>query len=169
MKLILRDKSSSVVDAWREAFSDDAEVDISWGDIFEKRAQAIISPANSYGWMNGGIDYYYTLFFGAQLQDRLQAKIIEFFKGELPVGEAIILHTGSKEIPLLISCPTMRLPDNVAHTQNAYLAFKAGLWLAKENGVESVLSPGMCTLTGGMSAINCAKQMKKAWDEIITH
>ena len=75
------------------------------------------------------------------MQQRLQALINKDYNGELLVGEAAIIKTLSandspakftdpklnkgKLIKYLISAPTMRVPMDVNHTVNAYLAFSA--------------------------------------------
>jgi O-acetyl-ADP-ribose deacetylase (regulator of RNase III) len=90
----------------------------------------VVSPANSFGFMDGGIDWRYSERFGWQLMERLQQVIKgEDYFGELLVGQAIILETNDemKKIPYLISAPTMRVPLDVSNSPNAYLAFKATL------------------------------------------
>jgi O-acetyl-ADP-ribose deacetylase (regulator of RNase III) len=86
---------------------------------------------------------------------------------------ATIIETGDTAIKYLISCPTMRIPENVSKTVNAYLAFRAGLIeiikfnQSNKNKISSVLCPGLGTLTGNISPVNCARQMKYAYDLII--
>ncbi len=47
----------------------------------------------------------------------------------LKIGQAIIMETNDpdQQIKYLISAPTMRVPENVENTPNAYLAFRATL------------------------------------------
>jgi O-acetyl-ADP-ribose deacetylase (regulator of RNase III) len=148
-------------------------VDVSLGDIFDIQADAIISPANSFGFMDGGIDLAYSEYFGRELQDTLQNIIREDFYGELPVGAAAIVATKHAKIKYLISCPTMRVPENVSNTVNAHLAFRAGLITAvnfnKSGNAEiaGILCPGLGTLTGNLSPENCARQMRYAYDAVI--
>ena len=75
------------------------------------------------------------------MQDRLQTLINVDYDGELLVGQAAIIKTLSpkdstkkfkdpkfnegKLIKYLISAPTMRVPMDVIHSVNAYLAFRA--------------------------------------------
>ena len=67
----------------------------------------------------------------------------------------------------------MRVPMDVSKTINAYLAFRASLIeidkFNKDNDekITSVLCPGLGTLTGGISPLNCAVQMNYAYDSII--
>jgi O-acetyl-ADP-ribose deacetylase (regulator of RNase III) len=53
-------------------FGEHANVEVGFGDIFEATADSIVSPANSFGYMDGGIDAAYLARFGAGLQSRLQ-------------------------------------------------------------------------------------------------
>src|SRR5690242_13595251 len=121
----LRDIDGDIVQAWKEHFKDVENVQVSKGDIFAMTADAIVSPANSFGYMDGGIDLVYVRRFGWELQDRLQAHLRDQHDGELPVGQASIVETLDPAIPYMVSAPTMRIPMNVSTTINAYLAFRA--------------------------------------------
>jgi O-acetyl-ADP-ribose deacetylase (regulator of RNase III) len=173
VKIFLRDLSEPIIDAWCTVFDDYSDVEISCGDILDLKADAIISPANSFGFMDGGIDFAYSRYFGWDLQRRLQKLIRDEYYGELPVGNAVILETKNEEIRHLISAPTMRVPQDISGTLNVYLAFRAALIEVKEfnkennNKIKSVLCPGLGTLTGAMLPMDCAIQMKKAYDSIL--
>jgi O-acetyl-ADP-ribose deacetylase (regulator of RNase III) len=136
----------------------------SVGDIFglNKGFDAIVSPANSFGWMDGGIDLAYVNYFGGSLEHDLQRKIDAEFDGELLVGQAAVVETGYHRIPLMISAPTMRVPHSIVGTMNVYLAFRAVLLAARKNSIESILSPCLGTLTGGMPALESAQQINVA-------
>src|SRR4051812_6138881 len=170
VQLYLRDRSPEVVAAWREHFEGAPHVDISEGDIFRggPAADAIVSPANSFGYMDGGIDAVYLQRFGREMVGRLQTLIKAAWDGELPVGCAAIVETGDREIPYLVSAPTMRVPTDVSETVNAYLAFRAALLAVREANkrrpgmIRSVLCPGLCTFYGQMSADKSARQMRFA-------
>src|SRR6516165_8416263 len=90
---LLRDISADVVRAWKKHFEGMDAVQVSAGDIFELKADAIVSPANSFGYMDGGIDLVYLRRFGWELQNRLQLHLREEHDGELPVGQATIVGT----------------------------------------------------------------------------
>jgi O-acetyl-ADP-ribose deacetylase (regulator of RNase III) len=170
LTIYLRNLNPSVCYAWQEAFAGVAGVDIAHDDIFAMRADAVVSPANSFGFMDGGIDLLYSQFFGTQLQDRLQEIIRKDFDGELPVGMAVVLETRHEAIPYLVSAPTMRVPQNAAYTANAYLAFKAALYAISRHNqiapqkIRTVLCPGLATGIGEMPAAVCARQMRMAYD-----
>jgi O-acetyl-ADP-ribose deacetylase (regulator of RNase III) len=84
--------------------------------------------------------------------------------------KAIILETGDKRVPWLISAPTMRVPMdfNIGTSVNAYLAMKAILIKAKNHpAINSIVIPGLCTGTGKMNPTVAARQMRAAFNEVI--
>lgn len=169
----LRDINAPLVAAWSKYFAEVPQVRPSTGDIFGVQADAIISPANCFGFMDGGIDRVYSLRFGWQLQERLQRLLREEHEGELPIGMAVLLGTGDPELPYLISAPTMRAPANVSNTLNAYLAFRAALRIIQKHNalfpgaIKSVICPGLGTATGEMPVEICAKQMHAAYVQVV--
>jgi O-acetyl-ADP-ribose deacetylase (regulator of RNase III) len=172
--LKLRDLNSAMVLAWRKAFAGCEGVEVSGGDIFGERADAIVSPANSFGYMDGGIDLVYSQFFGWDLQTRLQERLRDEHHGELPVGSALVIETRHAEIPWLVSAPTMRIPMAVPDTVNAWLAFRATLRAVQAHNaanprkpIQSLLCPGLCTAVGRMPPERSARQMRHAWDIVM--
>lgn len=182
----LRDLSATLVGAWHEAFAGVEGVTISQGDIFSTQpgvlsedapidveADAVVSPANSFGFMDGGIDAVYTHVFGFGLEARLQQLLVAEHGGELPIGSAVIVETGSPQIPWCISAPTMRVPEAVPNSVNAYLAFRAALRAVLAHNaaghppIRRVLCPGLATTTGQMPVDRCASQMRVAWDYVV--
>jgi len=57
------------------------------------RVDAIISPANSFGFMDSGIDLAYSHRFDWQLQQDLQELLRAQHNGESPVGQAVSIPT----------------------------------------------------------------------------
>jgi O-acetyl-ADP-ribose deacetylase (regulator of RNase III) len=184
--LHLRDLGQPLVDAWRREFAGVGGVEISCGDIFSAKhgqvaaddpidikADAIVSPANSFGFMDGGIDALYSYQFGEGLQQRLRAVIERDFDGELPIGVAVVVPTLHPDIPWCISAPTMRVPRSVADTTHAYQAFRAALRAAVAHNasglprIGSILCPGLATAIGQMPVARCARQMRRAWDRVL--
>lgn len=170
MKLLLRDRKVELCAAWADAFHDVADVQITHDETFFApglRADAIVSPANSFGFMDGGIDDLYSIHFGRDLQERLQERIRGMAMQEVIVGDAIGIATNNEEIPVCIVAPTMRVPLDVADTANAFLATRAALIFAQAMKMETVLCPGMCTGVGRMPLARCAAQMRAAWDHVM--
>jgi len=186
LEVHLRDMNNRLVVAWRSAFAGADDVTVSQGDIFSAQrgplpdhapmnvvADAVVSPANSFGFMDGGIDAVYTHRFGFALEARLQAVLLAEHGGELPVGEAVIVETGNETIPWCISAPTMRVPEAVPDSVNAYLAFRAALRAVRAHNaaglakIRRILCPGLATTTGQMPVERCATQMRAAWDQVL--
>ena len=169
MQFRLRDINLAVVAAWTSHFGSCPDVTVSHGDIFAEPADAIVSPANSFGFMDGGIDLAYSMRFGWDLQARLQARLRADHDGELPVGQAVIVPTHDRLFPWLISAPTMRVPMDVSGTVNAFLAFRAVIRAVRDHNqtgaaaIHTVLCPGLGTAVGRMEPASCARQMYAAY------
>ena len=178
MKILLTDVNEKMVRAWEVEFADVEQVTTRHGSIFDKPADAIISPANSFGFMDGGIDLALSMKLGWHVQKRLQKHISEIYHGELLVGQAAIVPTDHDDFPYLISAPTMRVPTVLgAATINPYLATRAVLLLVKygslENGrpvsdvVQTLAIPGLGTGIGKVPVKLCAHQMRQAVNEVL--
>ena len=154
------------------------DFDISQGDIFDCPIRdAIISPANSFGFLDGGIDAVFAKRW-PHLQTKLQNHLSKKLFGELPVGgaEVIRIHdldSSLKDYTWFISAPTMRLPDQITETINVYLAFRAALAAIKnhnlDNGeqITTIVCPGMGTGIGKMPFQFAAVQMLAAYLNVI--
>jgi len=172
MRLYLRDNSYPMVEAWDRQFKDDDDVTISQGNIFAPETEgldALVSPANSFGFMDGGIDGVYSNYLGWHVQQRVQEAIRTGYEGDLFVGQALIVGTENEKYPRLICAPTMRVPEDISNTLNAYYAFAAVLRVARDYmgaRIDSILCPGLGTFTGNLSYDRCAIQMRVAWEVV---
>ncbi|RJP71708.1 MAG: Appr-1-p processing protein [Candidatus Abyssobacteria bacterium SURF_17] len=173
LNIILCDINKKITAAWQQHFEGVENVEVHHGNIFEVEADALVSPANSFGFMDGGLDYAISEFFDWKIQPRVQAVLQKKHHGELPVGQAEVVETGEKRFPYLICAPTMRTPADVSQTLNAYLAMRAILIAirrfnkAHPNAIKSVVIPGLGTAVGKMPADRCARQMRAAYDNIV--
>jgi O-acetyl-ADP-ribose deacetylase (regulator of RNase III) len=171
MKIQLIDNNKQMCDAWESQFKGCKDVTIFHGDIFEKSTDSIVSPANSFGFMDGGLDYLITEVVGFDVQNILQKRIKEEYNGELLVGQAVLVETGFSAIPFLISAPTMRVPMILRDSVNVYLASRAIFLLLKQNHnrISTVTISGLATGIGQVPYDICAKQMKQAYDDVWLH
>lgn len=169
MKLYLVDRSKEMIASWKHFFKNNSEVHFHHGSIFDLKGevQCFVSPANAFCWMNGGIDLAYSEFFGWDLQKRLQELLKSKHQGELLVGQAEWIATNHSEVTHLISAPTMRVPEVLAESANAYLASRAAFRIALANNAVSIAFPGMGTGVGQMPYDVCAKQMHRAYEEVV--
>ena len=181
MNIILTSVEDALADAWERFCGDLPFVSVHRGSIFDLSCDAVVSPANSYGFMDGGIDMLYSQFFGWGVQERLQAVIREKHHGELLVGAAEIVETDYPALPYLIAAPTMRVPMILQHSVNPYLAARATLLLVKHgvfaegtyagekiaDFVGSVAFPGLGTGVGRIGPNTCARQVRAAIDAVL--
>ena len=171
-RILLVDRTPALVAAWSEAFEKFPFVSCSESDFFATDADAMVSPANSFAIMDGGLDLKIRSVLGFQAQAAAQRVVLERYHGEMPVGAAEVVSTGHVRWPYLVVAPTMRVPESVAQTVNAYLAFRAILLAVRrhnEAGGETIgtlLCPGLGTGIGGLEPRRCAAQMRIALQQV---
>ncbi len=169
-KLYLVDSKSELCDKWSQVFSSYPEVEVLTGDYFQQSADAIVSPANSFGIMDGGLDLAIRNVLGFQIETDIQEVILNKYHGEMPIGTAEIINTNNDKWSYMIAAPTMRIPENIAFTLNAYIAFRAIL-IAINNfnesqpkrPIKSLICSGLGTGVGSMKPVKCAAQMRAAY------
>jgi O-acetyl-ADP-ribose deacetylase (regulator of RNase III) len=173
VKLYLIDRSAELTREWQEQFGDCPAVEVLSGDYFQKPADAMVSPANSFGIMDGGLDLAIRNQLGGGVERKIQEVVVAKYHGELPVGCAEIIETNDDRWKYLISAPTMRIPESIRFTLNPYLAFRAIL-LAIENfnrahdsaTIDSCVCCGLGTGIGTVSPATCARQMRAAYQSM---
>lgn len=170
MELWLVDIDPLVVEAWEIAFEGCSNVYIRQDDILSIAENTIVSPANGYGIMDGGIDLIYSEYFGEKPQKEVQKKISRRPDGILPVGSAVLVETGNAKIPYMISAPTMIVPEKVDKA-NVYFAMSAILKVANTNRniVKKIFCPGLATGTGGVLPIDAATEMAHCYKKFMAN
>ncbi|NTZ90473.1 macro domain-containing protein [Agrobacterium tumefaciens] len=144
MRIIIFDRNPAIL----SAFAEQRDIELFHGTLDELEASAVVSPANSFGFMDGGVDYAYSALFGWGAQERVQAEIAKLPFGELLVGQALTVSTDNERIPWLISAPTMRVPKQILDANDVMLAARAATAEAVNKGLQSVAFPGMGTGCG---------------------
>ena len=164
LRLFLMDSDAAVAAALRRAFQPFAEVTVSHGDLLAAAHNAVVSPANSGGFMDGGIDAAFRHFFGAEVERRVRAAIDMRPEGHLPVGASLIVETGNARLPYLIVAPTMVSPEPV-DSMNCYRAMRAALRVAgrDERIWPGLFCPGLGTGVGQVAPEDAAREMAKAY------
>ena len=177
LRLTLCDINADMTDAWLNSFFGVHAVEIVQGDLMDAGADAVVSPANSFGDMSGGVDKhiddYYRQRGKASAQEVITHRIRAQFWGELPVGMALVVPMSCNPL-FVVAAPTMRVPERVSDTLNAYLALRAALVAVLQHNatgdetlIRIVAVPGLCTGVGGMAPGVAAHQMRVAYDNII--
>jgi len=156
MKITVCDLSPSLAAAWPAT---SLEITALTGSILEIPCDAVVSPANSFGFMDGGVDYAYSRRFGWGVQERLQNEIRRLPFGELLVGQALLVATNDQDIRYVISAPTMRVPRRILDPMDVYLASRAAIKCAVDAGLDHIAFPGMGTGCGDLSFDVAARAM----------
>ncbi len=181
MKIFLASVDAPLADAWGGFCADLQDVTVHRGSILDLNVDAVVSPANSFGFMDGGIDMLYSLHFGWQVQERLQELIQTRHHGELLVGSAEVVPTDNSRIPYVIAAPTMRVPMILHDSVHPYLAARAVFLLIKygmfasgplkgepiSTGIQSVAFPGLGTGVGRVGPNTCARQVRAAIQTVL--
>lgn len=134
-RAVLIDRDARLVAAWREAFRDVDGVEAVHGDFFSVHADAMVSPANSFGIMDGGLDLAIRETLGVHVEQRVRERIPE------DASRSINAYLAFRAVLLALR----------AHVRGA------------DTQVCSFVCPGLATGVGGMSPRRCAAQMRVAW------
>src|SRR5262245_11246209 len=125
LRVSLSDTNPHVAQAMAAAFDGVAEVEVVEGNLLDLACDAVVSPANSFGDMSGGIDKAIDDFHRGEAQRRVMSAIAERYFGEQPVGMAVVVELPSRRFPFVVAAPTMRVPGSVTGTIHAHLSMRA--------------------------------------------
>lgn len=173
MQVLFIDQQEGFVAAIRGEFAGVAEVSAQTIDVTEvprSPGTAFVSPANSLGFMDGGIDMCYSRVMWPGIESHVKRAIHQHGQDGniharfLPIGQALAVLTSDPGVHLIVA-PTMLLPQDVNGTMNAYWAFRAALGVAVSLRVELLVVPGLCTGVGRMSVAESAAQIRRAWTD----
>lgn len=172
MRIILLSSNSTMASEWRRRCSH--SMGVVFGPVTTdfavvvNGAEAIVSPGNSYGFMDGGFDRGISATWpGAEA--KVKAMINEEWAGELPVGAAGHVHLGkapgikgAADMTLIVA-PTMRSPEPLPRdTLAPYLAARAALLCARKLQLTSIALPAFGNGVGRVSAAMVAHQVSAA-------
>lgn len=146
------------IDLYRRWLSGVAEVVQS--SIFDIDADAYVTPGNSFGFMDGGLDQQFAHRYPG-VADLVHYEILGV-GSELLVGDCVTvgLWSPKSRARLLIYAPTMRVPQVLPRGSiNVFLATRAAMREALYQDVNSVAIPAMGTGVGGVSPEDSARQM----------
>jgi O-acetyl-ADP-ribose deacetylase (regulator of RNase III) len=171
MRFIIATRSKDTADEIRWAAREVAGLEVYLGS-FESLPSfdCVATAGNSFGLMDAGMDLAVVKFFGAQIQERIQKRILEDYCGEQPVGSAFLVETGRLDHPYVAHAPTMRIPMNIAGTDHVYLATWATLLAVRrqnqtaERKIETLVCAAFGAGTGGVAGLEVGFQMKLAWE-----
>jgi O-acetyl-ADP-ribose deacetylase (regulator of RNase III) len=178
IKLILVARDYHLYQAFQKRFDYLPNVEIAHC-CFEQLPSydCLVSPANSFGMMDGGMDAAITKFFGISLMDRVQQRILDDYLGEQSVGTSFIVETGNPTYPWLAHTPTMRVPMKIGGTDIPYIAMWAMLLAVNMHNrvnsetpnklITTIACPGLGTGIGCVPPDESARQMALAYDHFL--
>ena len=171
MRFILVDRGSEFCDVLRWQFRKHPEVEIVCGRFEDLPTfDCIVTAGNSFGLMDAGMDLAVVRYFGTQIMELIQKRILEDYLGEQPVGTSIIVPTNNTSHPFVAHTPTMRIPMNIQGTDHVYLALWATLTAVHRHNrsdarpINSLACPGLGTGSGGMDSLEAALQLCLAYE-----
>ena len=174
MKLILVAPNPALCNAFQQHFQYLPNVEIV-NNYFEwlPEYDCLVSPANSFGMMDGGIDAAIVRYFGDSLMERVQQQILQEYLGEQSVGTSLIVETGHPRHPFLAHTPTMRVPMSIAGTDIPYVAMWAMLLAVRKHNqnssksIQTIACPGLGTGIGRVPYAEAARQMALAYERFL--
>ena len=166
------------IDSMKEHFKNILFVTAEKGDIrtIPIENHCFVSPANSLGFMDGGIDLVLSREIMPGIERKVKKRIQDLGimssmgRPYLPIGSVISVPHDLNTF--LIVTPTMFLPHDVRGTQNAYWSFYAALKMwrklcTQKNKKFNLVVTSHCCGVGRMSGKESAEQMKRAYDDFI--
>ncbi len=192
MKLHIVSLNETFIQCCTELFEHSKDVIVQKGDIRDvpRDGAAFVSPANSLGHMDGGIDLVFSREMFPGCETLVKSRIREV--GEttlvgrpyLRVGSAVWTFVGEHaaqephatfgEFTALITTPTMFLPHPIPHTRNVYWAMQAALLAMQkiqdltQGKIDTLVVTSMGCGVGCMDPEASALQIRAAWREYET-
>lgn len=203
VQFIFLDMSTALVQAWKKAFTEHLDDSIHEKFTFlnckledipppHDKFDCIVSPANSYGRLDGGFDYYLSEALAPSHDHdaptrHVQSVLYREWRGYAPPGTCTMISLlnspcesnvhGCSYIGL---CPTMRFPEEITWNREVIYncmwsllvqldkhntAIQAGGGAARR--IRSVVIPGLGTGIGEVPIERCAQQMALAFREFL--
>jgi len=154
MKVLIADNNKSVVSV---AQNYDPTFDVTYGNPLAFDIDAVVSPANTKGIMNGGFDAVLRRFFGTQIEVKARRFLDQ---NPLDVGQAAAIKTSHKIIKWLVITPTVSIKGNGFSGREtvAYACAYNAVVVAHSVGVERLGMTGLGTGVGGLNISDAIKQ-----------
>lgn len=122
--------------------------------------EGIVSPANSFGYMDGGYDKAIIDYLGEQAQTNVLTMLNSITDGYQPVGTCIGIPFGKYTI---LHTPTMRYPEEIIDPRVVFDCMLSVLKYCDKNNIKSVVIPAFGEGTGKVSKSEVAKYMALAY------
>ena len=147
MKVLISDHNKSTISSINEC---NPSFEVEEGNPLAFDIDAIVSPANTKGIMNGGYDAVLRRFFGVSIE-YLVRQYLEKYK--IDVGQAIAVKTGHPKVHWLIVTPTVSVTGEglSGHESISYACAYNSVKVAHEKNVKYL---GMTGLGSGVGSLD---------------
>ena len=164
MKVIIADHNKSTISSINEC---NPSFEVEEGNPLAFDVDAIVSPANTKGIMNGGYDAVLRRFFGVSIEYLVQ-QYLEKFK--IDVGQAIAVKTGHPKVHWLIVTPTVSVTGEglSGHESVSYICAYNDVKVAHQRGVKYLGMTGLGSGVGGIDRRVSARQQVKGIEDALS-
>ena len=163
MKVLIADHNKSTI-ASIEELNPSFEVEL--GDPLAFDIDAVVSPANTKGIMNGGYDAVLRRYFGVGIEYSVRQYLEQF---QIDVGQAIAVKTGHPKVEWLIVSPTVSVTGEglSGHKSVSYACAYNSVKVALEKNVEYLGMTGLGTGVGGLDRRESARQQVQGIEDAL--
>ena len=163
MKVIIADHNKSTISSINEC---NPSFEVEEGNPLAFDVDAIVSPANTKGIMNGGYDAVLRRFFGVSIEYLVQ-QYLEKFK--IDVGQAIAVKTGHPKVHWLIVTPTVSVNGEglSGHESVSYACAYNAVKVAHQRGVKYLGMTGLGSGVGGLDRRVSARQQVQGIEDAL--
>ena len=171
VKYILLDRNNEMCNAWNEEFFDVEDVSVvnagfvDYMNDTDLEIDGIVSPANSFGIMDGGYDAAITECFGTSVMRGIQNVIKDRYRGIQPVGTALSMKINDKIT--LLHVPTMYFPSKITDVRIIFQCMLSTLIEADRNGLRTIVIPAFGSGCGKVHFRDVSRMMKIAYDYFV--
>lgn len=170
--IYLLDRNSRIIKAWENFFAKENKVEIVKDEFTHFMdthcdVDGVVSPANSFGLMDGGYDKAISTYFGRkELHKAVQEKLQKEYLGEQPVGNCMKVDIPGTDIVLLHS-PSMREPQVILDPTVIYHCMRSTLITAIEHNIKTLVVPAFGGRTGGVPGELLGDMMYQAYKDAV--
>jgi O-acetyl-ADP-ribose deacetylase (regulator of RNase III) len=164
MDILLADHNKSTIASINEL---NPSFVVELGNPLAFDIDAVVSPANTKGIMNGGYDAVLRRYFGIAIEYTVQNYLDKF---KIDVGQAIAVKTGHPKVHWLIVTPTVSVTGQglSGHESVSYACAYNSVKAAHERGVKYLGMTGLGSGVGGLDRRVSAKQQVQGIEDALS-
>jgi len=164
MDILLADHNKSTIASINEL---NPSFVVELGNPLAFDIDAVVSPANTKGIMNGGYDAVLRRYFGIAIEYTVQNYLDKF---KIDVGQAIAVKTGHPKVHWLIVTPTVSVTGQglSGHESVSYACAYNSVKAAHVKGVKYLGMTGLGSGVGGLDRRVSAKQQVQGIEDALS-